>query len=82
MRAKQMSFKALVGEETELALLAVQRRPVVDHLRVDFHLVDPLHVIAQLLQVFNIPIADLTYNKRVLRVGIARFHQAAALHVL
>ena len=30
--AEEVALQALVGEEAELALLAVQRRPVVDHL--------------------------------------------------
>lgn len=53
VRAEQVPLQALVGEEAALALLAVERRPVVDHLRVDFDLVDPLHVVAQLLQVLH-----------------------------
>ena len=36
--AEQMSLKTLVSEETELTLLAVERRTVVDHFRVDFNL--------------------------------------------
>ena len=43
--AEQVSLQSLVGEEATLTLLAVQRRPVVDHFRVNFHLVDPLHVV-------------------------------------
>ena len=51
VRAQQVALQTLVREEAQLALLTVQRRPVVDHLRVDLHLVDPLHVVTQLLQV-------------------------------
>ena len=36
--AQQVPLQPLVREETELALLAVQGRPVVDHLGVDLHL--------------------------------------------
>ena len=36
--AEQVALQALVREEPELALLAVERRTVVDHLRVDLHL--------------------------------------------
>ena len=39
----------LICEESVLAFLAVEWGPVVDHLRVDFDLVDPLHVVPQLL---------------------------------
>ena len=38
VRAQQVALQALVGEEAELALLAVQGRPVVDHLWVDLDL--------------------------------------------
>ena len=36
--AQQVPLQPLVGEETELAFLAIQGRPVVDHLGVDLHL--------------------------------------------
>ena len=36
--AQQVPLQTLVREKPELALLAVQRWPIVDHLRVDFHL--------------------------------------------
>ena len=38
MAAEQVPFQPLVREEPELALLAVQGRAIVDHLRVDFDL--------------------------------------------
>ena len=70
----------MVREKPELALLAVQRWPIVDHLWVDFHLgekrnnllteekiqsylVNPLHVIPQLFQVFDVAIADFANDK-------------------
>ena len=36
--AQQVPLQPLVGEETELAFLAIQGRPIVDHLGVDLHL--------------------------------------------
>ena len=39
----------LISEESVLAFLTVEWGPVVDHLGVDFDLVDPLHVVPQLL---------------------------------
>ena len=51
MRSEQVPLQPLVGEETALAFLAVQRRTVVDHLRMDLHFVDPLHMMAQLFQI-------------------------------
>ena len=39
----------LICEESVLAFLTVEWGPVVDHLGVDFDLVDPLHVVPQLL---------------------------------
>merc|ERR1711884_63343 len=58
MAAEQVSFQPLVREEPELALLAVQGRAIVNHLGVDFDLMDPLHVIPKLFQVLNVAIAD------------------------
>lgn len=49
MTTQQVPLQALVCEKSELALLAVEWRPVVDHLRVDLDFVDPLHVVTQLL---------------------------------
>lgn len=43
----------LVGEEPVLTLLTVERWAVVDHLWVDLHLVDQVHVVAKLLQVLR-----------------------------
>lgn len=71
-----MSFKPLVREEAELALLTVQRWSVVDHLRMNLHLVYPLHVVAQLLQVLDIPVTDLAYDKRVLGRMVAWLREA------
>ena len=48
---EQMSLQSLVSEETALTFLAVQRWPVVNHFRVDLDLVDPLHMMTQLLQI-------------------------------
>ena len=50
----------LISEESVLAFLTVEWGPVVDHLGVDFDLVDPLHVVPQLLQVSDVAITDLT----------------------
>ena len=38
MASKQVPFEALVCEEAELALLAVERWTVVDHLRMNLYL--------------------------------------------
>ena len=43
----------LICEESVQAFLTVEWGPVVDHLGVNFDLVDPLHVVAQLLQVLH-----------------------------
>lgn len=49
MTTQQVPFQALVSEKAELALLAVEWRPVVDHFRVNLDFMDPLHVVTQLL---------------------------------
>lgn len=66
MGAQQVALQTLIGEESELALLTVERWAVVNHLRVDLHLVNPLHVVAQLFQVLNVPITYLTNDKCIL----------------
>lgn len=45
VRTEQMPFESLISEKSKLALLAVEWWPVVDHLGMDLHLVDPLHVV-------------------------------------
>ena len=59
--SKAISY--LIREESELAFLAVERWPIVDHLWMDFHFVDPLHVVAELLQVLDVTITDFTNDK-------------------
>lgn len=76
VRAEQMPLQTLVGEEAELALLAVERRSVVDHLRMYLDLVYPLHVVAQLLQVLDVAVADLADDERVLGRMVARLRKA------
>ena len=49
----------LICEESVLAFLTVEWGPVVYHLGVDFDLVDPLHVVTQLLKVPDVPVANL-----------------------
>lgn len=71
-----MPLQTLVGKEAELALLAVERRPVVDHLRMYLDLVYPLHVVAQLLQILDVAVADLADDKRVLGTMVARLREA------
>jgi hypothetical protein len=44
-----MSLEALVSEETELTLLAVEWRLIVNHLGMNLDLMNPLHVIPQLV---------------------------------
>lgn len=56
----------LVCEEPVLALLAVEWRSVVDHLGVDLHLVDEVHMVAQLLKV-------LATNDSVLKKKCSKF---------
>lgn len=58
-----MPLEALVREEPKLTFLTVQRRPVINHLRVDLHFVYPLHVVAQLFQVFDVAIAYLANDE-------------------
>jgi hypothetical protein len=78
-----MPFEPLIGEEAVLTLLTVERRPVVDHLRVNlqtkspsvppsnpppspptyFDLVNPLHVVTQLVQILDVAIANLADDK-------------------
>ena len=72
VRAEQVPLEALVGEEPELALLAVERGPVVDHLGVDLDLVDPEHVVAQLLQILDVAVADLADDKVALAGAAGR----------
>lgn len=67
-----MPLQTLVGKEAELALLAVEWWPVVDHLWMYLDLVYPLHVVSQLLQVLDVPVADLTDDERVLSRVVAR----------
>lgn len=66
MRPQEVALQTLVGEKAQLTLLAVERRPVEDHFRVDLNFVNPLHVVAQLFQILYIAIADFTDNKRAL----------------
>lgn len=49
MTTQQVPLQALVREKAELALLAVEWRPVVDHFWVNLDFMDPLHVVTQLL---------------------------------
>lgn len=53
MRSQQMPFQSLISEKSKLAFLAIQRRPVVNHFRVDLNFVNPLHVVSQLFQVLK-----------------------------
>ena len=56
----------LIGEKSKLTFLAVQWRPVMNHLGVDLDLMDKLHVIAQLLEVPDVTITNFTNDKVVL----------------
>ena len=58
-------FTYLISKEPELALLTVERRPIVDHFRMNFHFVNKLHVISKLLEVPNVAITDFTNDKIV-----------------
>lgn len=49
-----MPLQALVCEESELALLAIQRRSIINHLGMNLDLVNPLHVVSQLLKILKI----------------------------
>lgn len=73
MRAQQVPFETLIREESELTLLAIKWRPVVDHLWMNLDFVDPLHVVAELFEVFNVTVADLAYHKGIFGVVVARF---------
>lgn len=66
VRAQQMPFEALISEKSELTLLAVERRPVVNHLGVDLHFVNELHVIPELVEVTDVAITDFANDKIVL----------------
>ena len=59
----------LIGKESTLALLAVERWSVVDHLWMNLDFVDPLHVIPQLFQVPNVAITDFANDKVALTTG-------------
>jgi hypothetical protein len=48
-----MPLEALVCEESELALLAIQRRSIINHLGMNLDLVNPLHVVSQLLKILQ-----------------------------
>lgn len=83
VRAEQMALEALIGEEPELALLAVEWGTAVDHLRMNLdlegketfshkselngcslsYLVNPKHVISELLQILYVAVANLAYNE-------------------
>lgn len=69
---QQVSLETLISEEPKLALLAVKRWSVVNHLRMNLDLVNPLHMIAQLLQILYVTVTNFTYYKRVLGTGVAR----------
>lgn len=49
-----MPLQALVCEESELALLAIQWRSIINHLGMNLDLVNPLHVVSQLLKILKI----------------------------
>lgn len=66
-----MALETLIGKEPKLALLTVERRPIVDHFRVNFDFVYPLHVIAQLFQVFDVTVADLANDERIFGIRVA-----------
>jgi len=61
--AQQVSLQALVSEKSELTFLTIERRSVVDHLGMNFNLVDPLHVVTELFQILDVSITDLTDDK-------------------
>jgi len=61
--AQQVPLQTLVSEKPELTLLTIERRSVVNHLGVDFNLVNPLHVVTKLFQILDVSITDLTNDK-------------------
>lgn len=63
MGPQQVPLQTLISKETPLALLAVQRRPTDQHLRMDLDFVYQLHVGAELLEVLYISIADFANDK-------------------
>ena len=63
MAAQQMPFQALVCEEPELALLAIQRWAILDHLWMNFHLMNLLEVISQRVKVFDVAVAYFADDK-------------------
>lgn len=42
MRSEQMPFQALIGEKSELTLLTIQRRPIVNHFRVNLQFMNSI----------------------------------------
>ena len=58
-----MSLETLIGEEPKLAFLTVERRSVMDHLWMNFDLMNELHVITELLQIPDVSITNLANDK-------------------
>lgn len=62
-----MPFQSLISKETEVTLLTVERRTIMNHFGMDLDFVDPLHVIAELIQVFDVSVTDFTNHVRWVR---------------
>jgi hypothetical protein len=67
--AQQVTFKTLVREEPVLAFLTVERRSVVNHLWMDFHFVNELHVVPQLFQIPDVAVTNLADDQVALATG-------------
>jgi hypothetical protein len=57
-----MPLQALVCEESELALLAIQWRSVINHLGMNLDLVNPLHVVPQLFKILKIAQGQFVFS--------------------
>lgn len=72
-----MPLQALVCEESELALLAIQWRSIVNHFGMNLDLVNPLHVVSQLfkiLKIWQVQFVCKTSNyKTDLNITVANF---------
>ena len=74
--------RTLIGEKPVLAFLTVERRPIMDHLGMNFDLMNELHVVAKLLQIPDVTITDLADDKVILAAsaGWRTGFEAAGFH--
>ena len=68
MRGKNQRKKVvyLIGEKSVLAFLTVERRSIMNHFRMNFDLMNELHMVSQLLQIPDVAITDLTNLNAIL----------------